>query len=164
MGRQSILRRESFGSLALDAPETAHWLQEQELEFEATVVVADGADASFAKDAIEEGDDIVFIASSGSSALSSLEQHALDRRGKDRCRLIIAKDEGISLKNAADWIAPRSYRSAQLVDFASPKEAALMAATLLGKGIAVAATSCGAYAASILGALQAFEANGAPPS
>jgi len=159
-----ILRRESFGSLALDAPETAHWLQEQELEFEATVVVADGADASFAKDAIEEGDDIVFIASSGSSALSSLEQHALDRRGKDRCRLIIAKDEGISLKNAADWIAPRSYRSSQLVDFASPKEAALMAATLLGKGIAVAATSCGAYAASILGALQAFEANGAPPS
>ena len=159
-----ILRRESFGSLALDAPETAHWLQEQELEFEATVVVADGADTSFAKDAIEEGDDIVFIASSGSSALSSLEQHALDRRGKDRCRLIIAKDQGISLKNAADWIAPRSYRSTQLVDFASPKEAALMAATLLGKGIAVAATSCGVYAASILGALQAFEANGAPPS
>ena len=159
-----ILRRESFGSLALDAPETAHWLQEQELEFEATVVVADGADASFAKDAIEEGDDLVFIASSGSPALSSLEQHALDRRGKDRCRLIIAKDEGISLKNAADWIAPRSYRSTQLVDFASPKEAALMAATLLGKEIAVAATSCGVYAASILGALQAFEANGAPPS
>ncbi|MGB9162977.1 MAG: cyclic nucleotide-binding and patatin-like phospholipase domain-containing protein [Rhodomicrobium sp.] len=159
-----ILRRESFGSLALDAPETAHWLQEQELEFEATVVVADGADASFAKDAIEEGDDLVFIASSGSPALSSLEQHALDRRGKDRCRLIIAKDEGISLKNAADWIAPRSYRSTQLVDFASPKEAALMAATLLGKGIAVAATSCGVYAASILGALQAFEASGAPPS
>jgi NTE family protein len=159
-----ILRRESFGSLALDAPETSHWLQEQELEFEVTVVVADGADASFAKDAIEEGDDIVFIASSGSPALSSLEQHALDRRGKDRCRLIIAKDEGISLKNAADWIAPRSYRSTQLVDFTSPKEAALMAATLLGKGIAVAAASCGVYAASILGALQAFEANGAPPS
>ena len=159
-----ILRRESFGSLALDAPDTAHWLQEQELEFDVTVVVADGADASFAKDAVEEGDDIVFIASSGSPALTGLEQHALDRRGKNRCRLIIAKDTGISLKNAADWIAPRPYRSTQLVDFASPKEAALMAATLLGKGIAVAATSCGVYAASILGALQAFEANGAPPS
>jgi NTE family protein len=159
-----ILRRESFGPLALDAPETAHWLQEQELEFEVTVVVADGADASFAKDAIEEGDDIVFIASSGSPALSNLERHALDRRGKERCRLIIAKDEGISLKNAADWIAPRSYRSTQLVDFASPTEAALLAAALLGKGVAVAATSCGVYAASILGALQAFEANGAPPS
>ncbi len=65
-----ILRRESFGSLALDAPDTAHWLQEQELEFDVTVVVADGADASFARDAVEEGDDIVFIASSGSSALS----------------------------------------------------------------------------------------------
>lgn len=159
-----ILRRESFGSLALDAPDTAHWLQEQELEFDVTVVVADGADASFARDAVEEGDDIVFIASSGSSALSNLEQHALDRRGKDRCRLIIAKDKGIPPKNAADWIAPRPYRSTQLVDFTSPKEAALMAATLLGKGTAVAATSCGVYAASILGALQAFEASGAPPS
>ena len=35
---------------------------------------------------------------------------------------------------------------------------------LLGKGTTVAATSCGVYAAAILGALQAFEANGAPPS
>ncbi len=159
-----ILRRESFGSLALDAPDTAHWLQEQELEFEVTIVVADGADAAFAKDAVEEGDEIVFIASSGSPALSPLEQYALDRRGKERCRLLIAKDKGISLKHAADWIAPRPYRSTQLVDFTSPKEAALMASALLGKGIAVAATSCGVYAAAILGALQAFEASGAPPS
>ncbi len=159
-----ILRRESFGSLALDAPDTAHWLQEQELEFEVTIVVADGADATFAKDAIEEGDEIVFVASSGSPALSSLEQYALDRRGKDRCRLFIAKDMGISLKHAADWIAPRPYRSTQLIDFTSPKEAALMASALLGKGITVAATSCGVYAAAILGALQAFEASGAPPS
>ncbi|HWJ17179.1 MAG TPA: cyclic nucleotide-binding and patatin-like phospholipase domain-containing protein, partial [Geobacterales bacterium] len=159
-----ILRRESFGSLALDAPDTAHWLQEQELEFEVTVVVADGADATFAKDAIEEGDEIVFIASSGSPALSALEQYALDRRGRDRCRLLIAKDKGISLKHAADWVAPRPYRSTQLVDFASPKEAALMASALLGKGIAVAATSCGVYAAAILGALQAFEASGTAPS
>ena len=159
-----ILRRESFGSLALDAPDTAHWLQEQELEFEVTVVVADGADAAFAKDAIEEGDDIVFIASSGNSALSSLEQQALDRRGKNRCRLIIAKDKGVAPKNAADWIAPRPFRSTQLVDFTSPKDAALMASALLGKGITVAATSCGVYAAAILGALQAFEASGVPPS
>ena len=159
-----ILRRESFGSLALDAPDTAHWLQEQELEFEVTIVVADGADATFAKDAIEEGDEIVFIASSGSPALSAFEQYALDRRGKNRCRLLIAKDKGIALKHAADWIAPRPYRSTQLVDFTAPKEAALMASALLGKGIAVAATSCGVYAAAILGALQAFEASGAPPS
>ncbi|HXW21727.1 MAG TPA: cyclic nucleotide-binding and patatin-like phospholipase domain-containing protein, partial [Rhodomicrobium sp.] len=159
-----ILRRESFGSLALDEPDTAHWLQEQELEFEVTVVVADGADAAFAKDAVEEGDEIVFIASSGSPALSGLEQHALDRRGKNRCRLVIAKDKGISPKSAADWVAPRPYRSTQLLDFSSPKDAALMASALLGKGIAMAATSCGVYAAAILGALQAFEANGAPPS
>ncbi len=159
-----ILRRESFGSLALDAPDTAHWLQEQELEFDVTVVVADGADPAFAKDALEGADDIVFIASGGSPALSSLEQHALEQRGKDRCRLLIAKDKGISPKNAADWIAPRPYRSTQLVDFAAPKEATLMASAFLGRGIAVAATSCGVYAAAILGALQAFEANGASPS
>ena len=32
----------------------------------------------------------------------------------------------------------------------------------LGRGSAIAATSCGVYAAAILGALQAFEANDAP--
>lgn len=159
-----ILRRESFGSLALDAPDTAHWLQEQELEFEATIVVADGADAAFARDAVEEGDEIVFLACEGSPGLSALEQHALDRRGKDRCRLVIAKDQGISRKNAPNWVAPRPYRSRQLVDFTSPKETSLMASALLGKGVAVAATSCGVYAATILGALQAFEASGFPPS
>ena len=159
-----ILRRESFGSLALDAPDTAHWLQEQELEFEATIVVADGADAAFAQDAIEEGDEIVFLACEGSPALSPLEQYALDRRGKGRCRLVIAKDKGIPPENAAGWIALRPYRSTQFIDFTSPKDSALMAAALLGKGIVIAAVSSGVYAAAILGALQAFEASGLPPS
>ncbi len=159
-----VLRKESFGSLALDAPDTAHWLQEQELEFDVTVVVADGADAAHAREAVEEGDEIVFIASGGGPALSSVEQHAIDRRGEHRCRLIVAKDDDIPPKNAAEWMAPRPFRSTQGVDFASPDETAIMAACLLGTGTAVAATSCGVYAASILGALQAFEANGAPPS
>jgi NTE family protein len=157
-----ILRRESFGSLALDAPETAHWLQEQELEFDVTVIVAEGADDGFAKEAIGEADEILFIASSGSSILSPLEQYALEQRGKEHCRLAIAKSKGMSLKNAAEWLLPRPYRSTQFVDFASPAAVALTASALIGKGHAVAATSRGVYAAAILGALQAFEANGAP--
>ncbi len=157
-----ILRRDSFGSLALDAPDTAHWLHEQELEFDVTAVIADGSDATFATEAIEEADEIIFIASGGNSALSALEQHALDRRGKNRCRLIIASGKGIAPKNAPEWAAARPYRSTQLVDFGSPTEAALMASGLLGQGNAIAATSCGVYAAAILGALQAFEANDAP--
>ncbi|MFY9640708.1 MAG: cyclic nucleotide-binding domain-containing protein, partial [Rhodomicrobium sp.] len=44
-----VLGRQSFGAgmpgaLALDSPEIAHWLQEQELEFDLTVIVADEAD------------------------------------------------------------------------------------------------------------------------
>lgn len=159
-----ILRRESFGSLALDAPDTAHWLQEQDLEFEVTLVIADGADAAFAKEAVEEGDEIVFLASGGGSALSAVEQHALDRRGKERCRLVIAKDRGISQKTAADFVAARPYRSTQFVYLAAPKEASLMASAILGKGIGVAAVGSGVYAAAILGGLQALEANGLPPS
>ncbi len=157
-----ILRRDSFGSLALDTPETAHWLQEQELEFDLTVIVADGADVDFAKEAIEEADEILFVASGGGAGLSALEQHALELRGKDRCRLAIAKGKGISQKSAAEWIAPRPYRSAQFVDFASPAAVSMMASALLGKGNAIAATSRGVHAAAILGALQAFEASGAP--
>lgn len=157
-----LLRRDSFGSLALDAPDTAHWLQAQELEFDVTVIVADGPDAAYAKEAIEEADEILFLAGSGNQALSPLEEHALQRRGKDRCRLAVAKGKGLTLKNAAEWIAQRPYRSTQLLDFASPAETTLMASALLGKGIAIAAASAGVYAAAILGGLQAFEANGAP--
>lgn len=157
-----LLRRDSFGSLALDAPDAAHWLQEQELEFEATIVVADGADAAFAKDAVEEGDEIVFLACGGGSALSALEQHALDMRGKNRCRLVIAKGASIPHQSAVDWVALRPYRSTQFVDLAAPKDARLMASALLGKGVVVAATSSGVYAAAILGALQALEASGLP--
>ncbi len=157
-----LLRRDSFGSLALDAPDTAHWLQGQELEFDVTVVVADGSDAAYAKEAIEEADEILFLGGGGSHALSPLEEHALQRRGKDRCRLALAKSNGLTLKSAAEWIAHRPYRSTQLLDFASPAATALMASALLGRGIAIAATSAGVYAAAILGGLQAFEANGAP--
>jgi NTE family protein len=157
-----ILRRDSFGSLALDTPDTAHWLQAQELEFDVTVILADGSDAGYAMEAIEEADEILFMAGGGQHALSPLEEHALQRRGKDRCRLILAKGKGLTLKNAAEWIATRPYRSTQFLDFASPAETALMASALLGRGHAIAAASAGVYAAAILGALQAFEANGAP--
>ncbi len=157
-----LLRRESFGSLALDAPDTAHWLQTQELEFDVTVIVADGSDAGYAKEAIEEADEILFMAGGGQHALSPLEEHALQQRGKDRCRLALAKGKGLTLKNAAEWIAQRPYRSTQFLDFASPAETALLASALLGRGCAIAAASAGVHAAAILGALQAFEANGAP--
>ncbi len=157
-----VLRRESFGSLALDTPDTAHWLQEQELEFDLTLVMADPADEDFAKAAIEEADEILFIAGSGGPALSALESHALERRGGERCRLIVLKAEGARAKAAAEWLAARPYRSTQWTDLDEPDAAALAACALLGKGYAIAATSCGVHAAAILGALQAFEASGAP--
>jgi NTE family protein len=159
-----VLRRESFGSLALDMPDTAHWLQEQELEFDLTLVIADPSDENFAKAAIEEADEILFIAGSGGPALSAIENHALERRGKARCRLIVAKTEGGRAKAAAEWLAARPYRSTQWTDLDDPDAAALAACALLGKGNAIAATSCGVHAAAILGALQAFEASGAPPA
>lgn len=157
-----VLRRESFGSLALDTPDTAHWLQEQELEFDLTLVMADPANEDFAKAAIEEADEILFIAGSGGPALSALEIHALERRGGERCRLIVEKTEGARAKTAAEWLAPRPYRSTQWTDLESLNAPTLAACALLGKGYAIAATSCGVHAAAILGALQAFEASGAP--
>ncbi len=156
-----VLRRESFGSIALDAPDAAHWLHEQELEFDLTVIAADPADADFAKAAIEEADEILFVGGNGGPALSALEEHALERRGARRCRLILAKGKGISGRQAGDWIAPRPYRSTQAIDLNSPA-ATLIASSLTGKGNAIAAASRGVYAAAILGALQAFESSGVP--
>jgi NTE family protein len=162
-----LLGRGSFGggmpgAITLDAPETAHWLQQQELEFDLTVFVAEGPDLDFAKETIEEADEILFIAAGNDPSLSALEQHTLETRGGERCRLAIVRGERLSVEKAAEWTAQRPYRSTQAVDFASPEAVRLMGAGLLGKGNAMAATSRGVYAAAILGALQAFEAHGLP--
>jgi NTE family protein len=159
-----VLRRESYGSLALDGPDAVHWLQEQELEFDLTVVAGDPADAAYAEQAIEEVDEIVFLGSGGGPALSDLEQHALARRGAERCRFVLAKGRGMTDKDAAKWIAQRPYRTTQSIDLgSSPGDASLIAASLAGKGHGVAAVSSGVHAAAILGALQAFEAAGQSP-
>jgi NTE family protein len=159
-----VLRRESYGSLALDGPDAAHWLQEQELEFDLTVVVGDPADAAYAEQAIEEADEILFLGSGGGPALSALEQHALARRGAERCRLVLVKGKSMSDKDAGKWVAQRPYRTTQYIQpAASPGDASLIASSLAGKGSAVAALSCGVHAAAILGALQAFEAAGQSP-
>jgi len=161
-----VLRRESFGgslpgALAFDDPAMAHWLHEQELEFDVTIVVADGSDEAFAAEAIDEADEIVFLAQGEAKELSALERRALERRGPERCRLAIAS-EGVDLKKAAAWLPARPYRTSLLVDFSLPRATTQLASALLGRGNTIACASPGVYAAAILGALQAFEANGAP--
>ncbi len=159
-----VLGRKSFGAgmpgaISLASPETAHWLQEQELEFGLTVTFADETDLDFAKDAIAEADGILFIAENGEPSLSVLERHALDIRGAHACRLAIAAGKGRS-RDAAQWVAPRRYRSHQLTDFDSPRAVRLLCEAAIGAGWPVAVASRGVYAAAIFGALQAFEASG----
>lgn len=160
-----VLGRQSFGAgmpgaLALDSPEIAHWLQEQELEFDLTLIVADEADLDFAKEAIEEADAAVFIASGKDTGLSELERHAMKARGARNCRLILQDAGSAQIKNAAGWIEPRRYGLVQTVDFASPDAVRLMGQAMTGKGHSAAVTSSGVYAAAIFGALQAFEDHG----
>lgn len=160
-----VLTRHSFGAgmpgaLALDSPEIAHWLQEQELEFDLTLIVTDEADLDFAMEAIEEADEVIFIASGDDANLSELERHALVARGPQNCRLLF---QSSSIKNAAGWIDLRHYGSVQAVDFSAPDAIRLLGQCIAGKGNAIAVASSGVYAAAILGALQAFEAQGLPP-
>ena len=90
------MTRQSFGAgmpgaLALESPEIAHWLQEQELEFDLTLIVADATDLDFATEAIEEADEVLFIAGGDDAGLSPLERHALEARGAANCRLVFQK-------------------------------------------------------------------------
>ncbi|ADP69947.1 cyclic nucleotide-binding protein [Rhodomicrobium vannielii ATCC 17100] len=161
-----VLRQETFGgslpgALAFDDPAMAHWLQEQELKFDVTVVIADGSDQAFAADAVCEADEIVFLAQGRATELSDLERHAIERRGPERCSLVIASD-GIEVRKAAEWLPLRPYRTSLFIDFSVPRATGQLASALLGRGSTVVATSSGVYAAAILGALQAFEASGAP--
>ncbi|MGO9983059.1 MAG: cyclic nucleotide-binding domain-containing protein [Rhodomicrobium sp.] len=161
-----LLGSQSFGAgmpgaLAVDTPEIAHWLQEQELEFDITVTVPEEADSDFAMEAIEEADGILFIANGGDTGLSALERHALEVRGAKACRLVLAKSASAPSQSAA-WFELRSYATVQAVDFAQPDAVRLLCQSLLGQGHAIAAASRGVYAAAIWGALQAFEAHGQP--
>jgi NTE family protein len=162
-----VLTRQSFGAgmpgaLALESPEIAHWLQEQELEFDLTLIVADATDLDFAAEAIEEADEVLFIAGGEDPGLSALERHALEARGAANCRLVFQQSQAGPVKRAAEWVERRGYGRAQAVDFASPAALQLMGAGLAGKGQTIAAASAGVYAAAILGALQALEEHGMP--
>ncbi len=162
-----VLGRQSFGAgmpgaLAVDSPEIAHWLQEQELEFDLTVIVADEADLDFAKEALEEADGVLFIACGKDAGLSVLERHALKVRGARNCRLILQNARANPIKNAAGWMEPRRYGLFQAVDFASPDAVRLMGQAIAGKGHSIAVASSGVYAAAIFGALQALEEHGLP--
>ncbi len=160
-----VLSRQSFGTgmpgaLAVDSPEIAHWLQEQELEFDLTVVPADAADPDFAAGAIEEADEVIFIASGNDAALSALERHALKARGATNCRLLFPKDGSAPANHAAEWTERRGYGRMQAVDFGSPAAIQLLCQAIMGKGYSIAAASAGVYAAAIWGACQALEEHG----
>jgi NTE family protein len=164
-----VLSRQSYGAglpgaLALDAPGIAHWLHEQELEFDLTVMIADESDAGFAREAIEEADEVLFIANGGDPSLSVFELRALDTRGAQNCRLMLARGEDGEIPDAAQWIERRHYRSVHIADFHSPGAIRLMCLALLGKGHTAAAASRGVYAAAILGVLQALEDEGEAPA
>jgi NTE family protein len=157
-----ILRRQSFGAgmpgaLALDDPGIANWLQEQELEFDLTITIPGEEDIEFAKEVIAEADGVLFVAGGSDPALSELERYALDVRGPQNCRLLLAKTGGGPRQDPAAWREPRGYVSMRTLDFASPSAIRLMGQHLLGKGHAIAAASSGVYAAAIWGALRAFE-------
>ncbi len=166
-GEIRLLRPGSFGAglpgaILLDAPDTAHWLQELELEFDLTITIAEEADAEFAREAIREADAILFIASAGDGTLSALESYALEVRGGHNCRLVLAKGAGSSVKNTAGWLESRPYRSVQAIDFGSQEATRSLSLELTGKGSAIAASSRGVYAAAILGVLQALEDRARP--
>jgi len=156
-----LLSSKSFGgalpgAITLSAPETAHWLQEQELQFDLTVTIADEANPAFTRQVIEEADEIVFVATGAEARLSAFEEHAVNARGGANCRLLIPAGSAAA-RNFPAWLSSRHYGSAKIVDFGSPEAMTIVCAGILGKGAAVAATSCGVYAAAILGALQALE-------
>jgi NTE family protein len=160
-----VLSRQSFGTgmpgaLAVDSPEIAHWLQEQELEFDLTVIPAGADDPDFAADAIEEADEVIFIAGGNDAALSVLERHALKTRGARNCRLIIPKDESSQASHTTEWTERRAYGRMQAVNFGQPAAVQLLCQAVTGKGYTIAAASVGVYAAAIWGACQALEEQG----
>ncbi len=149
------------GAISMADPQTAHFLQAQEFDFDLTITIA-GEDLDFTKQAIETTDEVLFVAQGKDAALSALEEHAIEMRGRSNCRLLLPK-AGIPSKEVSAWLSCRSYRTTQRTDAGSPQELSLMCSAVAGKGKAIAAASCGVYAAAIWGALQACEECGMAP-
>jgi NTE family protein len=127
-------------------------------------MIADEGDPVFARDVIEEADEVLFIAKGGDPGLSSFELRALDARGAHNCRLVLARGEDGPVPDLAPWLERRRYRSAHIANFHSPGTVRLLCQTLIGKGHTAAAASRGVYAAAILGVLQAFDDHWEPPA
>ncbi len=167
LGEIRLLSADSFGAgrpggMTFDDPETAYWLQEQELAFDLTIIFADAADGEFATNSLEEADETLLVATAGDPDLAPLEKHALAARGAPNCRLVLPQELGIRPKHIAGWTTPRPCRSFQSIDFTSTVAVQRLCSNILGNGVAIAASSRGVYAAAILGAIQAFEAHGLP--
>ncbi len=110
-----VLTSQSFGgvhpgALTVDLPEISHLLHEQELAFPLTIVVADPDNVTFTNDAIEEVDEIVFVANAGRADLNRFEMHAIAARGPRKCRLLFGAAGGRTWKEAA-WREGRRYAS-----------------------------------------------------
>jgi NTE family protein len=148
------------GAISFAEPQSMHWLQEQELNFDVTVRVADAEDSDLASEVIEEADEILLVASSSDASLGAFEKQALKLKGRGRCRLVFPKGHSANTQDAASWTELRPCRSFQLTGFESALDVRRLCSNILGKGLAIAASSRGAYAAAIMGAIQALEATG----
>jgi NTE family protein len=163
VGNVRVLRPESFGAglpggISFAAPETQHEFQEQEQEFDLTIIPLSPPMDDAALRAIEEADEILFVAQGSSDAAavtaSPLLKHALQTRGGDACRAVLMKEA------SASRAAFASCRSVHRVEAADDTALQTLARLMLGVDLSVAVLSTGVHGAAVWGALHAIAGNG----
>lgn len=150
------------GAINLDTPQAQHWLQEQELEFDLTIIPADLSDEVTARQTLAEADEILILAEEAD--LPGLEaspfvEHAFATRGRHACRLAILPAGKARGRRAASP-PPMDCRSRHVLATTSADGFEPLARLILGKAASVAAVSSGAHAAAIWGALHAMDEAG----
>lgn len=158
-----VLRPESFGAglpggISFAAPETQHEFQEQEQEFDLTIIPLSPPIDDATLRAVEEADEILFIAQgSGDAAVATanpLLKHAMGTRGAGACRAVIVKEAH------ATRAAFASCRSVHRVDAADDTAFQPLARLMMGVDLSVAALSTGVQGAAVWGALHAAATSG----
>lgn len=163
--RTSIFGGDMPGAISLDTAQAQHWLQEQELAFDLTIIPVDPENEASAMQLLKEADEILLILDEGALpelAQSKFVQHAFQARGKSACRVVTLAPQTPQKSHSRVELPPLAAecRSYHRVVQGSADGFTPLARLMLGEAASVAAVSSGAHAAAISGALRALEDSG----
>ncbi|GAA4463949.1 patatin-like phospholipase family protein [Nibrella saemangeumensis] len=143
------------------------WLEEQELQHEFLIYLADPAPTEWTKRSLRHADDVILVADAlQPPALSTLEkdlpQLSDPGTGATQILLLLHKAGTICPAGTDQWLGPRSVKAHYHIRPELPKDVARLARILSGSAVGLVLAGGGAKGFAHLGVYQALQEYGIP--